>query len=117
MDLILRTRKHDHRTVVEAWGDLDNYTAPKLRGCLRQLVADGQYHIILDLTNVGFLDSTGLGVLVRGLKQIRTHDGQLALVYENQQLNKTFHVTGLVKAFPIYTNINEALRHTEPIAL
>jgi anti-sigma B factor antagonist len=102
---------------VEAWGDLDGYTAPKLRDCLRRLMADGQYHIILDLTKVGFLDSTGLGVLVGGLRKVREHNGQLALVYNHERLNKMFQVTGLVKVFPIYSTVDEALQDTEPIAL
>jgi anti-sigma B factor antagonist len=117
VDLRLQTRRQNCRTVLEVEGDVDVYTAPKLRDCLSELVADAQYDIILDLTKVGFLDSVGLGVLVGGLKKVRSHDGQLALVYNHERINKIFQVTGLVRVFPIYNSVDKALQDIEPISL
>ncbi len=80
MDLSLSTRAEAGRTVVAVGGEIDVYTAPKLREQLVDLVAAGSHHLIVDMEGVEFLDSTGLGVLVGGLKRVRAHDGSLRLV-------------------------------------
>ena len=80
MDLTLATREVDGRAVVAVGGEIDVYTAPKLRDQITDLVGHGSYHIVIDLEAVEFLDSTGLGVLVGGLKKVRAHDGSLELI-------------------------------------
>ena len=101
MDLSLTTRTQGERTVVEVGGEVDVYTAPKLRETLISLVDAGQYHLVVDLEKVDFLDSTGLGVLVGGLKRVRTHDGSL-LVCTRERLLKILRITGLTKVFDIH---------------
>src|SRR3712207_211344 len=73
VELTLNHRKEGDRTVLEVGGEVDVYTAPKLREKLVELVGEGHYQIIVDMTKVEFLDSTGLGVLVGGLKIGRAH--------------------------------------------
>ena len=80
MDLTLSTHEADGTTVVAVGGEIDVYTAPRLRDKFTELVAAGSYDIIVDMQNVEFLDSTGLGVLVGGLKKVRAHEGSLDLV-------------------------------------
>lgn len=109
VDLTLSTRTESDRTVVEIAGEVDVYTAPKLREALIDLVAGGSYHIIVDMEKVEFLDSTGLGVLVGGLKRVRAHDGSLLLVCTNERILKIFSVTGLSKVFPMHASVAEAL--------
>ena len=58
---------------------------------------------------VEFLDSTGLGVLVGGLKKVRAHDGSLQLVCNQDRLLKIFRITGLAKVFVIHDSADEAL--------
>ena len=77
MDLSLATREVDGRTIVAVGGEIDVYTAPKLRDKITELVGDGTYDLVIDMEDVEFLDSTGLGVLVGGLKKVRAHDGSL----------------------------------------
>lgn len=113
MDLTLEHRKVGDRTVLEVGGEIDVYTAPKLRERLVELVGEGNYKIIVDMTKVEFLDSTGLGVLVGGLKRVRSHDGQLALVCNQERIYKIFRITGLTKVFPIYDSTDEALQDVE----
>ena len=101
MDLTLATREVDGRAVVGVGGEIDVYTAPKLRDAITDLVAAGKYDIVIDLEAVEFLDSTGLGVLVGGLKKVRAHDGSLELVCTQERLLKIFRITGLAKVFVI----------------
>jgi anti-sigma B factor antagonist len=109
VDLSLTTRTEGERTVVEVGGEIDVYTAPKLRETLISLVEAGQYHLVVDLEKVDFLDSTGLGVLVGGLKRVRTHDGSLSLVCTRERLLKVFRITGLTKVFDIHPDVESAL--------
>ncbi len=109
MELKLATRDDSGRTVVDIEGEIDVYTAPTLREHLSDLVADGRHHLVLDLEHVQFLDSTGLGVLVGGLKRVRAHDGTLELVCTQERILKVFRITGLTKVFPIHASVPEAL--------
>ena len=101
------------RTVVEVGGEIDVYTAPKLREQLVELVNDGSYHLVVDMEGVDFLDSTGLGVLVGGLKRVRAHEGSLRLVCNQERILKIFRITGLTKVFPIHTSVDEAVAATD----
>ena len=66
--------------VLKVTGEVDVYTAPMLRERIQDLAAKGVVHIIADMSQMDFLDSTGLGVLVGGLKRLREHDGSLTPV-------------------------------------
>ena len=109
VELKIGTRQDNGRTVMAVAGEIDVYTAPTLREQLSQLVADGHYHLVLDLEEVAFLDSTGLGVLVGGLKRVRAHEGSLALVCSQERILKVFRITGLTKVFPIHASVADAL--------
>ena len=113
MDLSLETRQENDRTVIEVGGEIDVYTAPKLREQLIDLVSSGQYHLVVDMEGVEFLDSTGLGVLVGGLKRVRAHEGSLRLVCTQERILKIFRITGLTKVFPIHTSVEEAVAATD----
>lgn len=112
MDLSLNTRTVDDRTVVEVGGEIDVYTAPKLREALIELVQSGTYHIVVDMEQVEFLDSTGLGVLVGGLKRVRSHDGSMTLVCTQERLLKIFRITGLTRVFEIHPDVGAAVAAT-----
>lgn len=109
MDLTLETRDVDGRTIVAVGGEIDVYTAPKLRDKITELVAAGTYHLVIDMEAVEFLDSTGLGVLVGGLKKVRAHDGSLHLICNQDRLLKIFRITGLAKVFVIHETAEAAL--------
>jgi anti-sigma B factor antagonist len=109
VDLTLTTRDVDGRTIVAVGGEIDVYTAPKLRDMITELVGAGVYDIVVDMQAVEFLDSTGLGVLVGGLKKVRAHDGSLELVCHQERLLKIFRITGLAKVFVIHESAEAAL--------
>ena len=98
-------------------GEIDVYTAPKLRDTITELVAAGNYDIVIDMERVEFLDSTGLGVLVGGLKKVRAHDGSLQLVCNQDRLLKIFRITGLAKVFTIHdsADVGRRRRLTQPV--
>jgi len=96
-------------TVVAVSGEIDVYTAPALREKLISLVDEGKYQIIVDMEAVEFLDSTGLGVLVGGLKRVRSHDGWIDLACTNNRILRVFKITGLSKVFAIHDSVAAAV--------
>ena len=94
MDLKLGHYNKDGIEVVDVEGEIDVYTAPRLRELLIDLVNKNNYQLVVNMEKVEFLDSTGLGVLVGGLKWVRAHDGSLDLVCTQERILKTFSITG-----------------------
>ena len=109
MGLKLGHYNKDGIEVVDVGGEIDIYTAPRLRELLIDLVSKGNYQIVVNLEKVGFLDSTGLGVLVGGLKRVRAHDGSLDLVCTQERILKIFRITGLTQVFGIHQTVNQAI--------
>ena len=95
--------------VLQITGELDAYTAPFLRDRMRDLTAVGVRHVIVDLRGVDFLDSTGLGVLVGGLKRFREHGGSLAPVATKTSILKIFQITGLTSVLPPRPSVADAI--------
>ena len=109
MDLKLGHYSKDGIEVVDVGGEIDIYTAPRLRELLIDLVSKNNYQLIVNMDKVEFLDSTGLGVLVGGLKRVRAHDGWLDLVCTQEPILKIFRITGLTKVFGIYQTVDQAI--------
>jgi anti-sigma B factor antagonist len=99
----------DGHALVRIAGEIDVFTAPRLRERLADLVTAGDVHIILDMSQVEFLDSTGLGVLVGGLKRVRTRDGSLTVVIKAERLVRIFRITGLIKVFSPFSTVADAI--------
>ena len=80
---------------VRVEGELDCYTAPKLRSALHTLAQDGVRHVTVDIGGVQFVDSTGLSVLVGGMKRLRDLGGGMAVKSPSDATRKLFEITGL----------------------
>src|SRR5436305_9696721 len=109
VDLKLGHYAKDGIEVIDVRGEIDIYTAPRLRELLTNLVSKGSYQLVVNLDKVGFLDSTGLGVLVGGLRRVRAHDGSLDLVCTRERILRIFRVTGLTEVFGIYETVDQAI--------
>ncbi len=90
-------------------GRLDVTGASDARVALHAAVESGSGDLVVDVAGVELVDATGLGVLVGGLKRVRTHDGSLQLVCTQERLLKIFRITGLTKVFTIHDSVDAAL--------
>jgi anti-sigma B factor antagonist len=95
--------------VLQIAGEIDLSTAPTLRERFRELAAGGTVHLIADLGQVDFLDCTGLGALVGGLRRVREDGGSLALVITAPPILRIFQITGLTKAFDAWPSVTDAI--------
>jgi anti-sigma B factor antagonist len=112
MDLGFSTAPHGSWAVLSVRGEVDVATAPQLRERMVDLVSQGSAKIILDLGDVGFLDSTGLGVIVGCLKRARANDGDIVLVCDQRPILKVLEITGLTTVFGVHATVDEALAAT-----
>jgi len=109
VEVSVTSRPSGERTVVNVAGEIDVYTAPVLREELAALIDAEHTQIVVDLTAVPFMDSTGLGVLVGALKKVKTLGGDLRLVIDQEKVLKVFRITALTQVFPIFATLDEAL--------
>ena len=110
MELGLVVREQDGWAVLAVSGEIDIATAPSLRERLHALLADDKRQIVVDLDDVGFLDSTALGVLVGVLKRARAEDGEVRIVCTQPRVRKVFEITRLDSAFDLFDSVDEAVR-------
>ena len=109
MEVSVNSRRVGDHTVVHVTGEIDVYGAPELREELTAQQESGPVDLVVDLTDVPFMDSTGLGVLVGALKRARTTGGHLRLVIDQEKVLKVFRITALTQVFEIYPTLEEAL--------
>lgn len=108
MELEISSTRDKDACIVRVGGEVDVYTSPQLKAALITAVGDGCPVIIVDLDKVGFIDSSGLGVLVGALRRAREAGGDLRIVSARDTVVKIFRITGLDRVFPIYPTLDEA---------
>lgn len=113
MKLSVSTTERDDVVVVTVSGEVDVYTAPQLRSALEEHIAAGHTRIVVDLQDVGFLDSTGLGVLVGRLKVVKKRDGWLRIVCTDERILRLFGITGLDRILAVHETVDAALAAVE----
>jgi len=101
----------DDAYVISLAGEVDLYTAPEFKQQLLEVIGQGGKDVIVDFSDTTFIDSTTLGVLVGGVKRLRTNEGQLSLVCSDRNITKIFEITLLDRIFEIYPTPEEAIRH------
>ena len=96
--------------VIAARGEIDLFTAPELKQVIADSIENGRVRIVIDLTETTFVDSTALGVLIGAVKRLRARDGALALVNVDDNIAKTFEITGLDQIFTILETRDAAVQ-------
>jgi anti-sigma B factor antagonist len=100
---------YEKRAVLTLECRLDATTAPDLKTKLASLAEEGYDQLVIDLTKVPFIDSSGLAALVSGLKAALETGGALKLVGLNEQARTAFRVTLLDRVFEFYPDVDAAL--------
>ncbi|MFK9091508.1 anti-sigma factor antagonist [Bacillus salipaludis] len=104
MNIRIDKQQNDRGIVVLVTGEIDAFTAPKLREELLPLAEGKNQLITVNLKDVSYLDSTGLGVFVGLFKQLKKNDGELKLVELSERLKRLFKITGLSHIMNISAN-------------
>jgi anti-sigma B factor antagonist len=96
--------------VVTAAGEVDMYTAPEVEQAFEGVLGVGGTSVVLDLTEVGFIDSTLLSILLRYHGRLVGLGGGLVIVTDDRRILRAFDVTGLDRFFTIEPRLGEAIR-------
>ena len=107
--LTVEVHNHGDRDVVSVQGEIDLQTGPLLRGALRDLVVRGQKHLVVDLDEVTFIDSTGLGILLESRRLVSEAGGSLGIVCHAAGCLRLFEISGLIDVFTFHDSVAEAL--------
>jgi len=106
----IRTAKLTPGTyVVSVTGEIDAFTSPALEQELEWVLGDGASNAVVDLCDVGFLDSTALRVLLKVLPRFSKRGGKLVLVTEDRRVLRTFEITGLDGRFTLEPKLADAI--------
>ena len=97
--------------VVEVSGEIHVSTAPRFHEALDAVIERGDGNLVLDLTAVEFIDSTGLSVLLSGLRLVNQRQGHMALVCTNPTVLRLFEITSLDTTFEIFADRPDAIAH------
>jgi anti-sigma B factor antagonist len=102
-------RRGDRVAVVRLDGRLDLSSAPEFKEQIAAVVAGGAVRLVVDLAAVGFIDSSGLGALISGLKTARQASGDLRIANPNEQASMILQLTALERVLYPYPTLEEAL--------
>ncbi|MHB0912861.1 MAG: STAS domain-containing protein [Armatimonadota bacterium] len=108
-ELDIEVRKSGKVSVLGLSGDLDSYTCSKLRQAIISLINEGDFRVVIDMSGVNYIDSSGLGTLVGGLRRTMEQGGGLALTGAGPQITKVMTITGLIKVLNLFHTESDAV--------
>jgi stage II sporulation protein AA (anti-sigma F factor antagonist) len=109
--VVLTTEKHGRTLVVKIGGELDLSTSPKFREVVEEELKRDPYlhHLVLDFSETGFIDSSGLGVILGRFKQVSQKGGKLSAINVPGHLLRVFELSGLMRIMEVFKSLDEAL--------
>ncbi|GAT66294.1 STAS domain-containing protein [Planomonospora sp. ID91781] len=109
--LSIEVISHPACAVISVSGDLDKVSAPQLEKVISEVLGAGHVHLIVDVSALGFCDSTGVWLLLAGLRRSFEAGGWLRLAGVRGFLQRLLELTRLSEAFPTDPTVAEAMRH------
>ena len=94
--------------VLTVTGEIDMATAPRFRQRLLAVISGGAQNVVIDLSGVDFIDSTGLGVLMGAAKRVRTAGGDIRLVMTGSRLADLIEITRLDRVLDVFDSVSAA---------
>ena len=110
----IQVSSKDDFKVIKPTGDLDVYTVGSLRDAIGEMIEEGSTKVVVDLDGVPFMDSSGLGALMGGVRRLRESGGDLAIACTREQHLKLFTITGFGEGVSIAPTVEEAAAGFRP---
>ena len=108
--VVKEIRRLDQAVAVDIRGDVDLHRSPALRETLARLIEENPVRLVLNLTEVGYMDSSGVATLVEALQRIQRKKGRLQLHSLRPRVRSIFEIARLESIFEIYSSEDEALK-------
>jgi len=109
VELQLSSHEFAGAYVVSVAGELDALSVPELDAHVAPMLAAGPQRVVLDLSGVEFMDSTGLGMCIKVLKGVRDAGGDMSLVATSPRVLRVLEITGIDQSIPVAETVGEAV--------
>ena len=107
----LKTEDGGELLIFKLRGSLDLATSPTVRAALMEGTEKGKRDLVVDLTQLEFLDSTGLGALIGAHRRATEHGGTFRLIVSDGPIARLLNITGLIRVFAVYHTLDEARKN------
>jgi anti-sigma B factor antagonist len=105
----INSRSIDSITVLDISGEIDLYNAPEIKDIINKLIEEKKYNVIINLEQVSYIDSSGIGALISSLSNLKKYQGGLKIINVFASVRKVFELTKLTSFFEIYDSEDEAV--------
>ena len=99
----------NNTSVIKLVGDIDVYTSSDLKDAINSQIDFGAKRIIIDMEDVYYIDSSGIGVFVFEMGHFKKVNGKIGIVKITENVRKVFELTKIISFFPIFNTVSEAL--------
>lgn len=106
-------REIDGTKILDVTGEIDVYTAPQFKEAVNGIIAAGQKHLIIDMGDVTYMDSSGFGTLLSATRRLRPQGGTINLVRCNTAIDRILRITRLNTVFAMFDSVDDALKATQ----
>ena len=108
MDISSRTK--GEVVILDISGEIDLYNAPEIKDIVNKLIEQKKYNVIINLKEVTYIDSSGIGALISSLSNLKKYQGGLKIINVFASVKKVFELTKLTSFFEIHDSEEEAVR-------
>ena len=105
----ISVQKSDQISIVSITGSIDALTADQITGCVDEQINSGEKHLIINLSEVEFMSSAGLRVILGALKETRKQSGNLYIAGARAGVERVLKMSGFSKILKIYDNVDNAI--------
>lgn len=111
IQMYLKFQKENKKLIVYMMGELDHHSAEEVRSKIDdRLDRDEVEMLIMDFTNVTFMDSSGIGVVIGRYKKLSLKKGEVCITNVNNSVKRVFDLSGMFKIIKLYDNVEQALK-------
>ena len=108
MDISSRVR--GDVVILDISGEIDLYNAPEIKDIVNKLIEQKKYSVVINLKEVTYIDSSGIGALISSLSNLKKYQGGLKIINVFASVKKVFELTKLTSFFEIYDSEDEAVK-------
>ncbi len=106
----ISSRAKGEVVILDISGEIDLYNAPEIKDIVNKLIEQKKYNVIINLKEVTYIDSSGIGALISSLSNLKKYQGGLKIINVFASVKKVFELTKLTSFFEIHDSEEEAVR-------
>jgi len=117
VSVVANIEHNQNAVIVRLHGELDHHSADRVRSLIEEaIMKDNIKHVVMDLAQLSFMDSSGIGVILGRYKQIKAKGGKLMICNANRSVNRLLELSGLFKIIELHADENSALSSLEVVS-